>query len=153
MVRYTISKPSSTINPECIFWSQNNFKRNLAPDETSSVVFVTRKKEISVVYMPTPVINKDELACIIGNMFDEISSPAFFKIDSDEIGSCCAILEHPKIPPEFRPEIALQSDSVKDTDWEDAQIEIALVAIPTFAPIPYGVEIKSTMLDENFSKR
>ena len=111
---------------------------------------MTRKKEISVVYMPTPVIDKDELACIIGNMFDESSSPAFFKIDSDEIGSCCAILEHPKIPPEFRPEIALQSDSVKDTDWEDAQIEIALVAIPTFAPIPYGVEIKSTMLDENF---
>ena len=150
MVRYTISKPSSTINPEWIFWSQSDFKRNLAPDETSSVVFVTRKKEISVVYMPTPVIDKDELACIIGNMFDESSSPAFFKIVLDEIGSCCAILEHPKIPPEFRPEIALQSDSVKDTDWEDAQIEIALVAIPTFAPIPYGVEIKSTMLDENF---
>jgi hypothetical protein len=138
------------VNPEWIFWSKNDFQRNLAPDETSSVVFVTRKKEISVVYMPTPVIDKDELACIIGNMFDESSSPAFFKIDSDEIGSCCAILEHPKIPPEFRPEIALQSDSVKDTDWEDAQIEIALVAIPTFAPIPYGVEIKSTMLDENF---
>ena len=97
---------------------------------------MTRKKEISVVYMPTPVIDKDELACIIGNMFDESSSPAFFKIVLDEIGSCCAILEHPKIPPEFRPEIALQSDSVKDTDWEDAQIEIALIAIPTFAPIP-----------------
>ncbi len=62
------------------------------------------------------------------------------------------ILEHPKIPPEFRPEIALQSDSVKDTDWEDAQMEIALVAIPAFAPIPYGVEIKSTMLDENLFK-
>ena len=150
MVRYTVSKPPSVVNPEWIFWSKNDFQRNLAPDETSSVVFVTRKKEISVVYMPTPVIDKDELACIIGNMFDESSSPAFFKIDSDEIGSCCAILEHPKIPPEFRPEIALQSDSVKDTDWEDAQIEIALVAIPTFAPIPYGVEIKSTMLDENF---
>jgi len=86
-------------------------------------------------------------------MFDESSSPAFFKIDSEKIRSCCAILEHPKIPPEFHPEIALQSDSVNDTDWEDAQMEIALVTIPTFAPIPYGVEIKSTMLDENFSKR
>jgi len=83
-------------------------------------------------------------------MFDESSSPAFFKIDSDEIGSCCAIIEHPKIPPEFHPEIALQSDSVKDTDWEDAQMEVALVAIPTLAPIPYGKEIKSVILDENF---
>ena len=71
MVRYTVSKPPSVVNPEWIFWSKNDFQRNLAPDETSSVVFVTRKKEISVVYMPTPVIDKDELACIIGNMFDE----------------------------------------------------------------------------------
>jgi len=62
MVRYTISKPSSTINPEWIFWSQNDFKRNLAPDKTSSVVFETHKKEILVVFMPTPVIDKDELA-------------------------------------------------------------------------------------------
>ena len=113
MVRYTISKPPSTINPEWIFWSQNDFKRNLAPNETSSVVFVTRKKEILVDYMPTPVIDKDELACIIGNMFDESSSPAFFKIDLYEIGSCCAILEHPKIPAEFRPQIALQSNQSK----------------------------------------
>ncbi len=74
MVRYTVSKPPSVVNPEWIFWSKNDFQRNLAPDETSSVVFVTRKKEISVVYMPTPVIDKDELACIIGNMFDESSS-------------------------------------------------------------------------------
>ena len=150
MVRYTVSKPPSVVNPEWIFWSKNDFQRYLASDEASSIVFVTSKKEIAVIYMPTPVIDKDEFECLLGNMFDESSSPAFFKIDSDEIGSCCAILEHPKIPPEFRPEIALQSDSVKDTDWEDAQMEIALVAIPTFAPIPYGVEIKSTMLDENF---
>ena len=150
MVRYTVSKPPSAVNPEWIFWSKNDFQRNLASDEASSVVSVTHKKEISVVYMPTPVIDKDELACLIGNMFDESSSPAFFKIDSDEIGSCCAIIEHPKIPPEFRPEIALQSDSVKDTDWEDAQMEVALVAIPTLAPIPYGKEIKSVILDENF---
>jgi hypothetical protein len=102
-----------------------------------------------MIYKPTPVTDKDELMCIIGNMFDESSSPAFFKIDLDEIGSCYAILEHPKIPAE-RPEIPLQSDSVKDTDWEDAEMEIALVAIPTLAPIPYGKEIKSTTLDKNF---
>ena len=104
-----------------------------------------------MIYKPTPVFNeRNELIAIIGNMFDESSSPAFFNIDLDEIGSCCAILEHPKIPAKFRPEIPLQSDSVKDTDWEDAEMEIALVAIPTLAPIPYGKEIKSTTLDENF---
>ena len=101
--------------------------------------------------MPTLVTNeRDELISIIGNMFDKSSSPAFFKIDQDEIGSCYAILEHTKIPSEFRPEIALQADSVKDTDWDDAQIEIALIAIPTIALIPYGKEIKSTTLDNNF---
>jgi hypothetical protein len=150
MVRYTVSKPPSAVNPEWIFWSRNDFQRYLASDEASSVVFVTSKKEIAVIYMPTPVIDKDEFECLLGNMFDESSSPAFFKIDSDEIGSCCAIIEHPKIPPEFRPEIPLQSDSVKDTDWEDAQMEVALVAIPTLAPIPYGKEITSLTLDENF---
>ncbi len=81
MVRYTVSKPPSAVNPEWIFWSKNDFQRNLASDEASSVISVTHKKEISVVYMPTPVIDKDELACLIGNMFDESSSPAFFKID------------------------------------------------------------------------
>ena len=150
MVRYTLSKPPSAVNPEWIFWSKNDYQRYLASDEASSVLFVTSKKEIALIYMPTPVIDKDEFECLLGNMFDESSSPAFFKIDSDEIGSCCAIIEHPKIPPEFRPEIPLQSDSVKDTDWEDAQMEIALVAIPTLAPIPYGKEITSLTLDENF---
>ena len=150
MVRYTLSKPPSAVNPEWIFWSKNDYQRYLASDEASSVLFVTSKKEIALIYMPTPVIDKDEFECLLGNMFDESSSPAFFKIDSDEIGSCCAIIEHPKIPPEFRPEIPLQSDSVKDTDWEDAQMEVALVAIPTLAPIPYGKEIMSLTLDENF---
>ena len=151
MVRYTASKPQSVVNPEWIFWSKSDFKLGLAPDDVSSIVFITRKKEISVIYKPTPVINeKDELISIIGNMFDESSSPAFFKIDQDEIGSYYAILEHAKIPTEFRPEISLQADSVKDTDWDDAEMEIALVAIPTIAPIPFGKEITSTTLNDNF---
>jgi len=83
-------------------------------------------------------------------MFDESSFPAFFKIDQDKIGLCYAILEHAKIPAASHPEIDLQADSVKDTAWENAQMEIALIAIPTFAPIPFGMEIKSTTLDDNF---
>jgi hypothetical protein len=150
MVRYTVSKPPSAVNPEWIFWSRNDFQRNLLSDEVSSLIFVTRKKEISKIYKPTPVTDKNELVCIIGNMFDESSSPAFFKIDLDKIGSCRAILEHPKIPAEFHPEIPLQSDSVKDMDWDDTQVEIALIAIPSLAPIPYRKEIKSTTLNKNF---
>ena len=88
MVRYTLSKPPSAVNPEWIFWSKHDYQRYLASDEASSVLFVTSKKEIALIYMPTPVIDKDEFECLLGNMFDESSSPAFFKIDSDEIGSC-----------------------------------------------------------------
>ena len=95
MVRYTASKPPSTVNPDWIFWSKSDFKLGLAPDDVSSIIFITRKKEVSVIYKPTPVTNEgDELISIIGNMFDESSSPAFFKINLDEIRSCCAILEH-----------------------------------------------------------
>ena len=107
MVRYTVSKPPSAVTPEWIFWSRLDFQRSLASDEVSSVIFITHKKEISMIYKPTHITDKDELVCIIGNMFDESSSPAFFKINLDEIRSCCAILEHPKIPAEFRPEIPL----------------------------------------------
>jgi len=139
------------IDPEWIFWSMSDFKRGLASDKVSSIVFITRKKEVSIIYKPTPVTNeKDELISIIGNMFDESSSPAFFKIDKDEIGSSYAIVDHAKVPAEFRPEIALQVDSVKDTDWDDAEMEIALIAIPTIALIPFGKEITSTTLDDNF---
>ena len=104
-----------------------------------------------MIYKPTPITDdKDELMCIIGNIFNKSSSPAFFKIDKDEIGSSYAIVDHAKVPAEFRPEIALQADSVKDTDWDDAEMEIALIAIPTIALIPFGKEITSSTLDDNF---
>jgi hypothetical protein len=83
-------------------------------------------------------------------MFDESSSPAFFKTNKDEIGSCYAIHDFNLVPAEFRPEIALQADSVKDTDWDEANMEIALIAIPTPAPLPYGKEMKSAILDDGF---
>ena len=107
-----------------------------------------------MIYKPTPVFNeKNELMAIIGNMFDESSSPAFFKIDKDDIGSCYAIREHDKVPTEFRPEIPLQADSVKDTDWDNAgvEMEIALIAIPNIVPIPFVTEINSTTADDDFS--
>ena len=117
MVLYTVSKPPSAVNPEWIFWSKNDLGQSITPKQVSSLVFITRKKEICVLYKPTPVFNdRNELTAIIGNMFNESSSPAFFKIEKDEIGSCYAIRDFNLIPAAFRPEIALQSDSVKDTD-------------------------------------
>ncbi len=89
MVLYTVSKPPSAINPEWIFWSKNEFGQGIAPKQVSSLLFITRKKEICVLYKPTPIFNnRNELNAIIGNMFDKSSSPAFFKIDKDEIGLC-----------------------------------------------------------------
>ncbi len=79
-------------------------------------------------------------------MFDKSSSPALFRIDKDKIGSYYAIRECNSVPAEFHPEIALQANSVKDTDWEFANTEISLVTIPTLVPLPYVKEIKSTTL-------
>ncbi len=85
-------------------------------------------------------------------MFDESSSPIFFKINKDEIGSCYAIRNFNLVPAEFRPEIALQANLVKDTDWDEANMEIALIAIPTLTPLPYGKEMKSAISDDGFIK-
>ena len=64
-----------------------------------------------MIYKPTPVFNnRNELTTIIGNMFNESSSPAFFRIDKDNIGSCYPIREHNAVPTEFRPVIPLQAD-------------------------------------------
>ncbi len=60
-------------------------------------------------------------------------------------------LSTPRSPPSIVP-IALQADLVKDTEWDDAQMEIALIAIPTIALIPYSKETKSTTLNNNFIK-
>jgi hypothetical protein len=82
-------------------------------------------------------------------MFDKSSSPAFFKIDKDDIRSHYAIRDYRLIPAEFKPKIALQANSVKETDWDDAKMEIILIAIPTIVPLPFGMEITSTMSDDD----
>jgi hypothetical protein len=151
MVLYTVSKLPSVINLKWIVWSKNEFGQGIAPKQVSSLLFITRKKEICVLYKPTPVFNdRNKLITIIGNMFDKSSSPAFFKIDNDEIGSCYAIRDFNLVPAEFRPKIALQANSVKDTDWDEANMEIALITIPTLTLLPYGKEMKSVILDDGF---
>ncbi len=151
MLLYSTSNPPPEINPDWTFWSTSELGRGISPDQISSLLFITRKKEICLIYKPTPVYNdKNELISIIGNMFDKNSSPAFFNIDKDEIGSCYAIREFKQISAKFPPKIALQSDSVKDTDWDEAEVEIALIAIPTLASLPYGFQIKSVIIDNDF---
>ncbi len=113
---YTVSKPPSTVNPEWIYWSKIDLGKSIKPKQVSSLLFITRKKEVCVIYKLTPIFNdKGKLSAIIGSMFDEGSTPAFLKIDNDEVGSCYAIREHNKVPAEYCPEIPLQADLVKDT--------------------------------------
>ena len=72
------------------------------------------------------------------------------KIDKDDIGSCYAIRNHNTVPMEFCPGIPLHAKLVKDTDWDNAQMEIALIAIPTIASLPFGKDISSSIFDDNF---
>ncbi len=63
-------------------------------------------------------------------MLDEGSTPVIIKVDGNVIRSCSAIQIFADIPETFCPEIPLQADSVKDTEWEEANKEIALIVIP-----------------------
>ena len=83
-------------------------------------------------------------------MLNEGSTPTIINVDGNDIGSCSMIQIFPDIPETFFPENTLQADSVKDTEWEEANKEIALIVIPTVAPLPFGMDIKSTVLDDDF---
>jgi hypothetical protein len=39
---------------------------------------------------------------------------------------------------------------VKDTAWENAMQDIALIALPTLIPIPFGTYVESTIFDDAF---
>ncbi len=148
------SKPPSVVDCNWIYWSRSDFK-GINPDsnKNAALLFVTRKKEIEIIYKPTPVVDDaGNLQAILGNMLDNRSNPAIIKIDGDEVGSCFTIQKNLDIPENFCPEIPLQIDSVKDTNWEKANKDIALVILPTLAPLPFGADIKSIALDDDFIK-
>jgi hypothetical protein len=77
-------------------------------------------------------------------------TPAIIKVDGNNIGLCFTVQNFADIPNIFCPEIPLLADSVKNTEWEEANKEIALIIIPTLALLPYGTDIKSTVLDDDF---
>jgi hypothetical protein len=57
------------------------------------------------------------------------------------------------IPEILRPEIPLLADSVKNTKWEETNKKIALIVITTLTLLPYGADIKSIVLGNNFIKK
>jgi hypothetical protein len=153
MRNYIYSKPPSAVDPGWLYWTTPEFKKmNPDSDQVAAFLFVTRKKEIGVLYKPTPVLDadKNKLLSIIGNMLEEGSTPAIIKIDGGEIGSCFTIQIFDDIPKNFRPKIALQPEMLKESKWANAMKDLALVVIPTLAPLPFGKEIESTMLDDDF---
>jgi hypothetical protein len=148
---YTISKPPSLVNPDCIFWSKNELAKNIDPKQISSFLFITRTKEVYVIYKPTLIFNKKgDLSAIISNMLYEGSTPAIFKIDNDKVGSCYALRNNNKVSAEFHPETPLPINMVKGMDWEYATNEISLIAIPTLVPLSYGKKIENTIFDDDF---
>jgi hypothetical protein len=85
-------------------------------------------------------------------MLDDGSIPMIIKVDGNNIGSSFTIQNFTNIPNIFCLEILLLMDSVKNTEWEEANIEITLIVIRTFALLPYGADIKSTVLEDDFIK-
>jgi hypothetical protein len=70
------SKPPSAVDPGWLYWSTPEFKKtNPDSDRVAAFLFVLRKKEIGVLYKPTPVLDtdKNKLLGIIGNMLEERS--------------------------------------------------------------------------------
>jgi hypothetical protein len=147
---YSRSKPPSKVDPNWIYWSNGDFEK-INHDLTSALVVIGKKGLINIIYKPTPVLNSfGKLEAIVGNIHDMKSTQSIFKIEGDEVGSCFAIVKHETVPTNHRPENPLSADAVKGTCYEDAEDELTLIALPNAAPVPYGFDLKSSQLDEDF---
>ena len=152
MKSQSLSKLLSFVDPEWIYWSTSNFAKN-DPDSNQIValLYLMRKKEISILFKPTPILNHEgKLLGILGNLLNKASTPVITKIDANEVGSCFTIQNFNDIPDEFCPEIPLIIDTVKDTAWESTMNEIALCALPSLVPIPFGFQFESCNYNEAF---
>ena len=147
---YSKSKPPSKVDRNWIYWSRGDFEK-VDHDSISALVVIGKKGLVNTIYKPTPVLNSvGKLEAIVGNIHDMKNTQSIFKIDGDEVGSCFAIEKHETIPENHRPEVPLGVDAVKSTCYEDAEDELALIALPNAAPLPYGFKLKSSQLDEDF---
>ena len=102
---YSATKPPSPINSDWIYWTNKSHFKNIEADsnQISALLFITRNKEIEIIYKPTPIINdaNDQFEGIMGNMFNDGSTPAIIKIDDDDIGACTTIQVFPDLPERF----------------------------------------------------
>jgi hypothetical protein len=154
MRSYLTSKPPSQVDSSWFTWSLGDFTNiNPKSDKIVALLYVTWKNKIGIIHKPTPIKKPDgTLVGIIGNMFSEKCTPAFFKIDGDEIGLCYAIQKHEEIPTEHWPEISLQADILKGTNYEDYPHKISMWVIPNLSPLPFGAKIEQTLFDNAFIK-
>ncbi len=94
MRNYINYKPPLIFEQEgWIYWSTPNFKA-ISPnsDQIATLLIINTKKEIRIIYRPTPVFSTDgKLLGIIGNMLEEGSTPAIINVDGKEVGSCFTI--------------------------------------------------------------
>jgi hypothetical protein len=154
MRNYINYKPPLIVKQGWIFCSSPNFKAiSVNSDQIAALLFISKKKEIGIIYRPTPVaITDGKQLGIIGNMLEEGSTPTIIKINGKEVGLCFTIQNYEDIPEIFCPKIPLQAKMVKDTEWEEVTKNIALIVLATLAPLPFGRDIESTMLYNDFMK-
>ena len=145
---YTSSKQHTIINPG---WISQSFDETLKDTNIASFVYITKRKNVGVIYKPTPILGDNGIIIgIIGNANNEGSSPAIIKIHFDEIGYYGAIRSAGTInEQEYCPESRLSGNIVDGTIWEESAKKGRLVfcAIPTLAPIPFGANITSLEFD------
>jgi hypothetical protein len=148
------SKPSSQLDSSWYNWSLGDFiKIDPESNEIAALLYFTCKREIGIIYKPTPIVKKDgTLEGIIGNMFSKKCTPAFFKIDGDKAGSCYAIQKHEDITSKHCPEMPLQADIVKGTNYENYPHKISMLVIPNLSPLPFGKKVEQTSFDDAFIK-
>ena len=74
------------MSADWIHWTKSHFK-TIKADSISALLFITRNKEIEIIYKPTPIINDANggFEGIMGNMFEDGSTSAIIKIDSDNM--------------------------------------------------------------------
>jgi hypothetical protein len=112
MRSYLISKPPSQLNPSWIDWSLGNFI-TLDPEseQVVALLYITRKREIGIIFKSIPVENQDRnFEGIIGHVLSNKSTPVFLKLNANEVGLCYAIQDYNKLPANCRPAIPLKAN-------------------------------------------
>ena len=87
---------------------------------------------------------------IMGNLFNKGSTPAITVVEADKVGSCFVIQDHDNLPENHHPEIPLEAKMVSGTNWENAEMEISLISLPTLVPIPFGIDFQLHTIDDAF---